>query len=71
MKFTLAVFDQDSVPLLCKPVKQNQIASPYVTLRGDKVSVLTHIYPHKPLRKIRMILYSHQADRLLYVWPDV
>ena len=22
------------------------------TLRGDKVSMLTHIYPYKPLRKI-------------------
>ena len=30
---------------------------PYVmTLGGDKVSVLTHTYPHKPLRKIKVTI---------------
>ena len=36
-------------------------------LRGDKVSVLTHIYPHKPLRKIKVTTCNHQADSPLYV----
>ena len=39
--------------------------------RGDKVSMLTHTYPHKPLRKIKVTTYNHQADSRLYVWPDV
>ena len=34
-------------------------------------SVLTHTYPHKPLRKIEVTICSHQADSPLYVWPDV
>ena len=28
----------------------------FVTLGGDKVSTLTHTYPHKPLRKIKVII---------------
>ena len=31
------------------------------TLWGDKVSMLTHTYPHTPLRKIEMTICSHQA----------
>ena len=42
-----------------------------MTLRDDKVSMLTHIYPHKPLRKIEVTICNHQADSPLYVWPDV
>ena len=34
--------------------------------RGDKVSMLTHTYPHKLVRKIR-----DQADSPLYVWPNI
>ena len=41
------------------------------TLRGYKVSVLTHAYEHKPLRKIAMATCNHQADSPLYVWSDV
>ena len=39
--------------------------------RGDKVSMLTQIYPHKPLRKIEVTICNHQADSLLSVWPNV
>ena len=39
-------------------------------LGGDKVSMLTHTYPHKPLRKIAMSICNHQADSQLYVWLD-
>ena len=35
--------------------------------RGDKVSVLTHTYPHKPLMNIRVTICKHQADSPLYV----
>ena len=38
---------------------------------GDKVSMFTHTYPHKHLRKIKVTICSHQADSPLYVWPDV
>ena len=38
------------------------------TLGGDYV---THTYPHKPLRKIKVTICNHQADSPLYVWPDV
>ena len=41
------------------------------TLRGDKVSMLSHIYPHKPLRKIELTVCNHQADSPLYVWLNV
>ena len=40
-------------------------------LWGDKLSMLTHIYPHKPLRKIEVTICNHQADSPLYVWPNV
>ena len=40
-------------------------------LKGDKVSMLTHTYPCKPLRKIEVTICNHQADSLLYMWPDV
>ena len=39
--------------------------------RGDKVSMLTHTYPHKPQRKTKVTICNHQADSPLYVWPDV
>ena len=41
------------------------------TLRGNKVSMLTHTYPHKPLGKIKVAICIHQADSPLNVWPDV
>ena len=43
------------------------------TLGVDKVSMLTHTYPHRPLRKIEVTIrnLNRQADSLLYVWPDV
>ena len=34
-------------------------------------SMLTHVYPHKPLRKIELTICNHQADSPLYVLPDV
>ena len=42
-----------------------------LTLRGVKVSMLTHTYPHNPLGKIKVTICNHQADSPLYVWPDV
>ena len=46
---------------------------PHLTcpLEGDKVSMLTHTYPHKPLRKIEVTICNHQADSPLCVWPNV
>ena len=43
------------------------------TLRGDIVSILTHIYLHKPLRKIKWpsTNVNDQAGSPLYVCPDV
>ena len=38
---------------------------------GDKVNMLAHTYPHKPLRKIKVTICNYQADSPLYVWPDV
>ena len=38
---------------------------------GGKVSMLTHTYPYKPLKKIKVTICNQQADRQLYVWPDV
>ena len=32
----------------------------------DKVSMLTHIYPHKPLGEIEVTICNHQADSPLY-----
>ena len=32
------------------------------TLRGDKVIMLTHTYPNKPLRKIKVAVCIYQAD---------
>ena len=42
-------------------------------LRDDTVGMLTHIYLHKLLKKIKMIICNHQADSSLYmyVWLDV
>ena len=41
------------------------------TLRDDKVSVLAHTYPHKPLRKNKVTMCNHQADSPFYVLHDV
>ena len=43
-----------------------QTTSPTVILQ-----MLTHIYSHKPLRKMKMTICNHQADSQLYLWPDV
>ena len=42
-----------------------------ITSGNNKVSMLTHTYPHKPLRKIKVVICNHQADNPLYMWPDV
>ena len=52
---------------------QTSLSSKYsekVTLGGDKVSVLIHTYPHKPLTKIKVTICNHQADSQLYVRPN-
>ena len=44
-------------------ISKHQADSPfYVILRGNKVSMLTHTYRHKPLRKIKVTICNHQAD---------
>ena len=40
-------------------------------LRSDKVSMLTHTDPHKPLVKIKLTTCHHQDDNPLYVFLDV
>ena len=35
------------------------------------MNMLTHTYPHKPLRKIKVTICNHQADSPLYVSSDV
>ena len=37
-------------------------------LRCDKVSMLTHTYQHKPLRKIKVAICNNQVDSLFYLW---
>ena len=49
----------------------NSRSTSHATLGVDKVSILTHTYPHKLPRKIRVTICNHQADNQLYVWPDV
>ena len=41
------------------------------TLLGDKVNMFTHTYPHKSLRKIKVVICNHQVDRSFHLWPDV
>ena len=38
---------------------------------GDKMSMLTHTYPHKALRKTKVTICNHQTDSPVDVWPDV
>ena len=38
------------------------------TLRGDKVSMLTHTSPHKHLMKIKVTICNHQDDSLFYLY---
>ena len=33
---------------------------------GDKVSMLEHTHPHKPLRKIKVAIYSQPATYFMY-----
>ena len=40
-------------------------------LRGDKVSMLTYMFPHKPKRKIKVATYNQKADCPSYLWPCV
>ena len=40
-------------------------------LGGDKVSMLTHTCPHKPQRKIEVIISNHHADSPLCVWQGL
>ena len=39
---------------------------PSHTTRSDKVGILTHAYPHKPLRKTEVSICNHQVDSPLY-----
>ena len=43
----------------------------FFPLWGDKVGMLTHTYPHKPLSKTEVTIGNHQTDSPLCVWPDV
>ena len=38
---------------------------------GDKVSMLTHRYPHKLPWKIKVAICSYQADSPFYLWPII
>ena len=40
-------------------------------LGGDEVDIVTHTYPHKFLRKIKVAICDHKVDRPFYLWPDV
>ena len=55
--------------------KASKSLGEYILLRlppsGFINSILTHTYPHKPLRKIEVTICNHQADSPLYVWPDI
>ena len=48
-----------------------QLTGPLTAQLSDEVNMLAHIYPHKPLTKNKVTICNHQADRPLYVWPDV
>ena len=43
----------------------------FLSLVGDKVSMLTQTYEHKPPRNIEVTICNHQAGSPLCVWPDV
>ena len=47
-----------------------KLATFKLPLGDDKVSMLSHTYPHKPLRKTKVTICNHQADSPLYVWAD-
>ena len=42
-----------------------------IPLQGDKVSMLTHIYPHKPWRNIEVTICKITRLTAHFVWPDV
>ena len=48
-------------------LKGHQWSQCHWFLRGDKVSMLTYTCPHKPPRKMKVIICNHQADSLLCV----
>ena len=75
---TATTHQQSHIPVVKVPVRMWRYfafaASGLLSLfrfGGDKVSMLTHTYPHKPLRKIKVNISSHHGDSPLYVWPDV
>ena len=35
------------------------------------MSMLTHTYPHKPLRRIEVAICNHQVDSPFHMYPDV
>ena len=41
------------------------------TLRGNKVNMITHTYPRKPIRQIKVVVHDHRVDSPFYSWPDV
>ena len=62
----LQYYTPDIVILLQLAIYSTQVWLP----RGlDKVSMLTHTYPHEPLNKNKVTIHNHQADSPLYVWP--
>ena len=49
--------------IACNKKCRNRVSP--VSPRGDKVSILTNTYTHKPLRKIKVTICNHQADTQL------
>ena len=43
----------------------------FSTLGSGNVSMLTHIYPHKPPWKVKVATSNHENDGPFYFWPDV
>ena len=73
----IVCFQREEQYVLHGPVTKQSIGRPVcflcshsflllATLWGDKVSVLTHTYPHKPLRKIEVAICSDEVDSPFY-----
>ena len=57
--------------LICPVITNDLSVLPFFPLRGDKVSMLTHIYPHKPWRNIEVTICKITRLTAHFVWPDV
>ena len=65
----LSTLTETDIVTIRSSVTNNSLLPPYkqFTLRGYKVSMLAHTYPHKPPRKNNLIMCNHQADSPLCV----